>query len=315
MQSVIDSTVTRRSVGTGALWLVVAIVLGLATGASGCDRDRARAVRVLKKGLQAYSRGETVSAVEKMVKAAEIDDDFAKAHYQAAQVYEVDLEEYGKAERHYRDATDIDPDDPKFTYGLARVLAAQGDYEEAISYYRKTIDNDKKHGKAWFRLGIAQRTLGKHADAVDSFMKAIEVAPRLRMDEEDTGGAQYHALGDLYVEFGFYDKALKVYENGLVNNSKCPRLFQGRGVAQLELERYEAAAESFQKALEIDESNTSALYNLAVARQKMGKPEEAIKVLEKFLRVANRGDNRARIAAAQGLMNKLEDELEKKKSD
>lgn len=314
MDSMIDSTVTRRTVGMGASWLLVAAVVAILAG-TGCDRDRARAVRVLKEGLNAYSRGERVSAVEKMEKAADIDSDFAKAHYQAAQVYEVDLEELDEAEQHYRDAMEIAPDKSKYTYGLGRVLAAKGEYQEAAKYFRKTTENDENHGKAWFRLGLTQKTLGNHAEAVDSFMKAIEVAPRLKMDEEDPGGAHYHALGDLYVEFGFFDKALKVYENGLVNNSKSPRLFQGQGVAQLELERYDQAADSFQKVLEIDETNTSALYNLAVARQKKGNPDEAIDALDRFLKVANRGDNRARIAAAQGLMNKLKEERKEKKND
>jgi len=310
MDKLFESTVMRRSVGMGALWLAMAAVLGLMTSCSGCDADRARAVRVLQEGLKAYQGGGTVQAVEKMEKATEIDPTFAKAHYQAAQVYEVDLEEYGEAERHYRAATDIEPNNAEYTYGLARALGAQGDYEKAVQFYRRTIDNDQKHGKAWFRLGIAQRTLGKHADAVDSFMQAIEVTPRLRMDDDDPGGAHYHKLGDLYVEFGLYDKALKVYENGLYNNPDTPRLYQGRGVAQLELERYEQAAESFQKVLELEETHTSALYNLAVARQQMGNHDEAIQALETFLQVASRGDNRARIAAAQGLMNKLEGQKE-----
>ncbi len=296
-----------REIGISVAAIVV-VVLGLLIG--GCDRERAHATRKLNEGLKAYERGGSSEAVELLERAAEIDADFAKPHYQAAQIYEMKLEKLDEAENHYRQAVQLDAENTEYTYALARVLAAQADYEDAVRYFRKTTSLDESHAKAWFRLGETQRTVGEHADAVDSYMRAIEANPRLRMDDEDPGGAHYHALADLYVEFGFQDKALKVYENGLANNPKAPRLYLGRGIAQLRLERYEQAAESFDKALEIDEAHGSALYNLAVARDKMGASGEAIEALERYLKVADRRGNRARIAAAQGLMNKLKDKAD-----
>lgn len=303
--------------GRWCQWTSATVILALALlGTMGCDRDRAVAVRKLNEGLKAYEQGQTVAAVEKMKEAAQTDGDFAKPHYQAAQLYEMDLNEPEKAEQHYRDALDIDGENADYAYGLGRVLADQDKYEESIDAFKKVVDIDENHAKAWFRLGRAQRAIGEHAAAVESFMKSIEANPRMRMGEEDPGGAHYHALADLYVEFGFYDKALAVYENGVENNSESPRLFQGRGVAQLELERFEDAAASFEKALELDSTRSTALFNLAVAHQKMGRPKGAMDALEKFLEMAKRADNQARIAAAQGMMQELEKQMEEgSKSD
>ena len=301
-----DKRATLAATVFGLLFALVAI--------SGCDRDRALAVRRLNEGLKSWERGETVEAVEKIKKAAQADADFAKPHYQAAQIYEIELDEPSKAQQHYRSALDIEPKNPDYSYGLARVLASQGKHEEAAKFYRQTVENDEKHAKAWFRLGLSQRALGDNSGAVQSFTKAIRAVPRMRMDDDDPGGAHYHALGDLYVEFGFYDKALKVYENGIRNLPKSTRLYQGRGVAQLALERYSEAAQSFEKALEKDSSNATALFNLAVAHEAMGHPKGAINALEQFLQVAERGSNRARIAAAQGMMQKLEKQANSKKN-
>lgn len=296
------------------LGLVMSVLL-LVGSLAGCDRDRALAVRHLNKGLKAYERGETIRAVEFLKKAAQADADYAKPHYQAAQIHEIDLDEPKEAERHYRSALDIEPKNSDYSYGLARVLASQGDHEEAIRFFRQTVQNDKKHAKGWFRMGLSQRAMGNNADAVDSFMKSINANARMRMDKDDPGGTHYHALGDLYVEFGFYDKALKVYENGILNNEDSPRLYQGRGVAQLRLQRYQQAAQSFEKALEIDSSHATALFNLAVAHEAMGQPKGAMNALDRFLEIAERAKNRARIAAAQGMIQKLkekEEEAQKK---
>jgi tetratricopeptide (TPR) repeat protein len=305
-----DRTARQSAPGSPGRELSIGIILILAAGLlfAGCDRKRAQAVRKLNEGLKAYKRGSAAEAVEKMEKAAEMDADFSKPHYQAAQIYELELDQLDKAENHYRKAVQLKSQNTDYTYALARVLAEKGDYEDAVRYFRKTTSLDESHGKAWFRLGLTQRALGKHAEAVDSYMRAIEANPRMRMDDEDAGGAHYHALGDLYIEFDFYDKALKVYENGITNNPEAPRLYQGKGLAQLRLERYGAAAESFEKVLEMDDSHGSALYNLAVARNELGEPEKAKRALEKFLKVASRTGNQSRIAAAQGLMNELKDQ-------
>lgn len=284
------------------------VVLGFVV--AGCDQDRAIAVQRLNEGLKAYEQGQTVKAVEKMKEAAQADADFAKPHYQAAQLYEMDLNEPAEAEQHYRQALDIEPDNSEFSYGLGRVLAAQDDYAGAVKAFQKTIDADEKHAKAWFRLGLAQRALGEHAKAVESFMESIKANARLKMDEDDPGGAHYHALADLYVQFGFFDKALEVYENGIQNNSESPRLFQGRGVAQLELERFSDAAESFEKALELDSTAATAFFNLAVAHEKLDRPKAAMEALQKFQDYAERSKNQARIAAAQGMMQDLEKQME-----
>jgi tetratricopeptide (TPR) repeat protein len=207
-----------------------------------CDRARATAVRRLNEGLKAYQQGKTVEAVEKMQKAAEADGEFAKPHYQMGQIYEMDLSEPDKAIQHYREALDRKPDHAKYAYKLGRVLASEGDHEEAIAKFEQATQSDENHSRAWFRSGLSQRAMGDHADAVDSFATAIESSPRVPTEGVELKGPTadhyYHELADLYVEFGFFDKALQVYENGIQNIPESGRLYQGRGVAQLELERY-----------------------------------------------------------------------------
>ena len=138
-------------------------------------------------------------------------------------------------------------------------------------------------------------------------MNSIKANARMKMDEDDAGGAAYHALGDLYNRFGFFDKALKVYENGIENNPGVARLFIGQGVAQLKLKRFEDAATSFEKALTIDERATTAIFNLAVAHMAMKKTEDAVKGFNVFVSAADPTADEARIIAAQGFVMQIEE--------
>lgn len=298
---------------------VLAIVLLGAGLLANCSMSRARAIRRLNDGLKSYQQGKTIEAIEEMKKATKADPEFAKPHYQMAQIYEMDLSDPDKAIQHYRQALELKPENANYAYKLGRVIASEGDHEDAITQFEKATQADEKHSRAWFRLGLSQRTLGEHAAAVESFMQAIKSSPRIPTAgveiEGPTADHYYHALGDLYVEFDFYDKARRVYKNGIQNIPESARLYEGLGVSQLEQELYSEAAQSFEKALEFSSTRSTALFNLGVARQKMEQPKGAMKALNQFLQVAERSKNQARIAAAQGIIQEIEKEMASDKSE
>jgi tetratricopeptide (TPR) repeat protein len=303
-----DSMNTHRSKGGVAMACVAALWL-MTTGVT-CDQDRALAVQRLNEGLAAYQRGQTQDAVAKLKEAAQADADFAKPRYQLGQIYEMKYEDAREAERFYRAALDIHPKRAEYGYALGRLLVSNGDYEEAIRVLQETTDAHPKHAKSWYRLGEAQAAMGHHPKAVEAYMKSIEADARMTFGEDDAGGVAYHALGDLYVTFGFPDKALKVYDNGITNNPEAARMYRGRGVAELELKQFEAATRSFRKALELGGDGGAAYFNLAAALEGAGRPQEAIQALEKYLDIADSTD-RARISVAQGMIQKLKADTSK----
>jgi tetratricopeptide (TPR) repeat protein len=284
---------------------LVALLLLVGTA---CSQDRALAVDRLNKGLQANNRGETAEAVELLKEATEKDPSFAKPAYILGQIYQMKFQELDNAETYYRMAISRDPEKAKYHYKLGTVLAAKGNHQDAIGSHNKAVELDPDHAKALFRRGQSQLALKKYRDAVGSYMQSIEADARMRMDDDSKGGEAYHALGDLYVRFGFFDKALKVYNNGVRNNPQARRLYQGRGVAQLELERYS-------DALELDPNYTTALFNLAVARKEMGKSRAAHQSLKDYISRADPAKEEARISAAHGLISEIEIQLEREKKE
>lgn len=284
-----------RYLGALFIALMLAFVLG-------CSQDRAKAVTAMNKGIEAFQSGQTMTAVENLKEAHQTDPTFAEPALYLGQLYHRELSELDNAEQYYREALQRKPESTKIPYKLGTVLADKGDHSEAAQYFRQTVDRDPNHAKAWFRLGLAQLAQGQQPEAVDSFMKSIRINPRMKMTEEDPGGAAYHALGDLYIRYGFYDKALQVYQNGITNNEGVARLYGGRGIAQLKLDRLEEAAESFEKALQLDPQHLSATFNLAAVRNDLGDYDGAIEVLEAY---QGRAEDSVRASAAGELLRKL----------
>jgi tetratricopeptide (TPR) repeat protein len=298
-------------------------ILVLFTALTACkSMERAESIRRMNEGLEAVDRGATLDSVRLLKEASQTDPTYADPPYYLAQIYHMKLSEPKNAERFYREALDRDETNPQIAYRLGMVLTDQAQWEDAMGHFRQAVTNKKDFAKAWFRLGLVQEKLRQHAEAVESYGSAIRNDARMKMDKEDPGGAAYHALGDLYVRFGFHDKALQVYENGIQNNTydadgdgtdenKVPQLLTGKGVALLKLARYPEAEGVLKQSLELDPSQTAATFNLAVAHHAQTRSPEAVSLLENFLKRADRVEDSARIVAAQGLLQQIQESLEK----
>ncbi|MEZ4459654.1 MAG: tetratricopeptide repeat protein [bacterium] len=275
--------------------------------------DRAEAVSEMNKGLEALESGQTLDAVRHLKEASTIDPKFAEPPYYLGQIYHRKLNEPDSAEQNYREAMSRDDANPQIAYQLGSILQEQRKDADAIAYLKKATDAKPDFAKAWFRLGLSLEEEKQYTDAIDAFTKSIQANARMKMDRDDLGGAAYHALGDLYNRFGFYDHALKVYQNGLENNPNVPRLLSGQGVAQLKLKRFPEAEASFTKALEADPSQTTAIFNRAVAYMAEGATEKAVGGFEDFVSRADYERDEARIVAAQGFIQQIREKSKEEK--
>ncbi len=282
-----------------------------------CDSmDRAEAVRTMNSGLEALELGHTVDAVRYLKEAQATDVTYAEPAYYLGQIYHIKLNELDNAERYYREARDRDPENPQIAYRLGSVLADLSNFSEAETSFQSAVSKDPTFAKAWFRLGLARERQNNYAEAVDAYMKSIEANARMRMDGDDPGGAAYHALGDIYIRFGFNDKALEVYQNGIDNNdldsrpNKPARLYQGKGVALLKAKKFGESATEFEKALKLDPSMYTAIFNLAVAHMAMNNTEAAVSGFEQFTQRADPAKDEARIVAAEGFIQQIKQKTE-----
>jgi tetratricopeptide (TPR) repeat protein len=107
--------------------------------------------------------------------------------------------------------TDTGPAESDFSVA-AKDIGAQK-YKDAISLLKKVVDHEPRNADAWSMLGFANRKIGKFADALGAYEKALAINP------SHLGANEY--LGELYyVETGDVAKAEERLQklNGL-----CPK--------------------------------------------------------------------------------------------
>ena len=77
--------------------------------------------------------------------------------------------------------------------------AYKGNYKEAITYLKKSIENDSTNADAFNMLGYSNRKLGNTKEAFDYYNKALDLDPRHR------GTHEY--IGRLYLNLSQPEKA------------------------------------------------------------------------------------------------------------
>lgn len=286
-------------------------VMLLAVSLSGCGQERAIATTAMNDGLNELKSGAASSAVKKLEEAAAADLTYADPHYYLGQIYQQKFEQFDDAERHFGKALERDPENPQFHYRYGTVLAQLGRHGDAITEFQSAVEKHEYFPKAWFRMGLSQLALNQYTDGVSSLTQSIKQDARMRIGAEDLGGAAFHTLGDLYLRFGFYDKALQVYENGILNNPDSAQLYRGQGFAQLKLGRSGDAVKSLEAALQKEPGQATAYFNLALAQREQKMYKEALDNLTRFLSKADPQTDTNRIAAAGGLRSEIMAELEK----
>lgn len=289
--------------------VVVLLAFGLLMCASGCSQDRAISTQALNDGLNELRAGRTSDAVDKLEEAAASDMTYADPSYYLGQIYHQKYQQLDDAARNYAEAIKRAPENAQFYYRYGTVLGEKGEHSSAIAAFDDAIKRHEDFPKAWFRKGLSELAMQNYTAGVASLTKSIQLDARMRIGEDDPGGAAYHALGDLYNRYGFYDKALQVYDNGITNNPESAQLYRGRGVAELKLKRFSEAEQSFRKALELEPKSAKAFFNLALSQHAQQNYKGALDSLQRFIITADPVEDSVRIMAASALKGQIEDEM------
>ncbi len=91
-------------------------------------------------------------------------------------------------------------------YMNGKEQAYKGNYKEAITYLKKSIENDSTNADAFNMLGYSNRKLGNNEEAFNNYNKALDLDPRHR------GTHEY--IGRLYLNLSQPEKA-KMHLNKL----------------------------------------------------------------------------------------------------
>ncbi|RIH63381.1 tetratricopeptide repeat protein [Mariniphaga sediminis] len=231
-------------------------------------------------------------------------------HHEAGVIY-FKNQLYQDAIGHFEKAVETDPNEPVKLEYLGLAWEKTGNYDNAISYYRKAIKNEAADKSKYYnRLAFLLIDLKEYDEAIDLLQKAVEInaSPlyfeNLGFAYENSGNKEQaklsyikaleladndkdiyeNRLGIFYYNQGFYEKALQHYLNAIHFFPK-PVYYENTGLVFERKDQTKKAEESYRNALNLADERSDAsrdkYYNrLAFFLSGTGKHEEAVDLLK-----------------------------------
>lgn len=195
---------------------------------------------------------------------------------------------------------------------LAHVMAgnyavAAGKHDEAIAAYEQALRLNPQMGQVYYWLADLYLKKGDEKRAIDAVESAlrIDIRPAVRLTLADLYRDQgkheaalreyrsvmdtyqcaevAHRIGEVLVRSGRHVEAIESFHRALEIDVRRPNTSYAAGMANLHLRRYEAAADCFNKTLQLAPAMTEAVSGLAQAYKGLGKPGAEIAKLKQRL--------------------------------
>jgi tetratricopeptide (TPR) repeat protein len=163
-----------------------------------------------------------------------------------------------------RQAIALNPANDDFHFNLGVVLMDQGQRAQAIASYREALRINTQHAEACCYLGIALKDQGEFVEAGECFRQALRLNPR--------AWPAHYNLGILHKDRE-PDQAAESFRRALQSNPRHVDAHNNLGAILIHLRRLPEAVEHFEKALQLDPGNDTALWNCALMRMLQGDLE------------------------------------------
>lgn len=136
-------------------------------------------------------------------------------------------------------------------------MADQGQAAAAIDRLNVYISANPKNAQALFMKGVLLAEQGRRDEAIKTFMEVTEKFPNLP--------EPYNNLAVLYADQGQYDKARKALETAIKTHPSYATAHENLGDIYARM-----ASEAYDKALQLDTSNTRAQGKLSLIKDLFG---------------------------------------------
>lgn len=147
------------------------------------------------------------------------------------------------------------------TKGLT--LDAEGKLEDAIDTWLKEIDISPKRVRPYNNIGIAYRRLGNLDSAKEFHQKAITIDPKF--------GHSYYSFGLVYYDRKNYEKAKELFGEAIKREYSNADVYYSLGQANKNLGEYEQAITAYEKTAKLYYSYRGAHYQLGECHRSKGK--------------------------------------------
>ena len=185
--------------------------------------------------------------------------------------------DYEEAISHYRKALRAEPTSTRINNNLAICLTKTGQLDQAIKHWERALKTDPNFAEAHFNVGGALAAQGNIDQSVHHLRRALEIDP----DREEA----HCVLGALLTAQGQTDRAIEQYRKALELNPGYVAAHFNLGLALAAQGRTDQAIRHYREAVTIDPRHVAAHNSLGLALREEGKLGKAIEQYRKSIEI------------------------------
>ena len=177
--------------------------------------------------------------------------------------------EYEEALTYFKKAAETKPDDPDVWYGLGSCYVGLNRPEDAVVAFKQPIAVNPDNALAHFILGMYYNAMGQSDQAIPALLEVIRIDPaNLR--------AQFE-LGRTYGELERTGEQIDTFKEILNHHPDHLPTLLDLGSTLGKIGRLDEAMAQFTKAGDLEPDNEWIHYNIGVTYNRMDRPEAAIR--------------------------------------
>lgn len=217
-------------------------------------------------------------AVLEHQRATRVDPDASEPFFRLG-IACLELDEEDEAIEHFKAALERDPTMSRALVNLGLLYERKGDVPRALDAFRRAVDLEPGELEGHLNLGVLYAEIGRAREAAGEFLQATEVDPRcaeahynlgLLLEEADPERALQHLRKAISIDAAYGEARFQI-----------GRICYRRGL-------YAAAIKNLKFCLEADPRDPGALFFLAQTYNKLDRPDDTIRFLERLLEHAPR---------------------------
>ena len=172
-------------------------------------------------------------------------------------------------------------------------------YQEALTLYEKSLENNPNNAEAHNNMGIILSILGAHEAAIQHFNEAKNINPELPQVYNNLGNA-HEGLGQLHDAIKDYEMAISIQANYSDSYYNLARVYT-------EMREFNKAEATLNKLLQFDGNNAYACYGMGNMYAKKRDFDKAITWFEKAIKLKpNYGEAHYKLGLTYGLQGDMD---------
>ncbi len=182
------------------------------------------------------------------------------------------LKKYPLAVESYRNAIQLQPNQPELHFNLGIALSECQQLDDAIKSYQTAIQLNPKFFEAYGNLGTIYQKQGQLEAAISSYQKGLTINPQDARGHFNLGTA-LRDHGQLAIAVKSYERAITLFPNYTDAHNNLGETLRDQGNMQ-------EAIQGYQNALSLNPNHPNANYNMAEFLYLAGRFDEAVKFFE-----------------------------------